>query len=118
MEENQISPVLLVVTVFVNRDKYNYLEPDLIILCPHNENDDRNQMDGCHGAPDFVLEIVSPSSVKMDYVKKLDKYADAGVREYWIVDPLKERVFVYNFEKKSQHLPKIKTGDHHESFCQ
>lgn len=87
--------------VFINQDKYNYLEPDLLVICPRDENDNRHQMDGCHGAPDFVLEIVSPSSTKMDYVKKLNKYADAGVREYWIVDPLKERVIVHNFEKNS-----------------
>lgn len=87
--------------VFISRDKYNYLEPDLLVICPRDENDDRHQMDGCHGAPDFVLEIVSPSSTKMDYVKKFNKYADTGVREYWIVDPLKERVIVHNFEQNS-----------------
>ncbi|MDO4307367.1 MAG: Uma2 family endonuclease [Eubacteriales bacterium] len=85
--------------VFINRDEYNYLEPDLLIICPHGEGDDRHQKDGCHGGPDFVLEIVSPSSKRMDYLKKLEKYEAAGVREYWIVDPQTERVLVYDFEK-------------------
>lgn len=85
--------------VFINRDEYNYLEPDLLIICSHGEEDDRHQKDGCHGGPDFVLEIVSPSSKRMDYMKKLEKYEAAGVREYWIVDPQTERVLVYDFEK-------------------
>ncbi|MDO4339143.1 MAG: Uma2 family endonuclease [Eubacteriales bacterium] len=87
--------------VFINRDEHNYLEPDLLIICPHGEEDDRHQKDGCHGGPDFVLEIVSPSSKRMDYIKKPEKYEAAGVREYWIVDPQTERVLVYNFEKDS-----------------
>lgn len=87
--------------VFIKRDEYNYLEPDLLIICPHGEDDDRHQKDGCHGGPDFVLEIVSPSSRRMDYMKKLEKYEEAGVREYWIVDPQTERVWVYEFEKEN-----------------
>ena len=54
---------------------------------------------GCEGAPDFVIEVVSPSSRKMDYAKKTVLYLDAGVREYWIVDPLKGRTTVYRFEE-------------------
>ena len=53
---------------------------------------------GCHGAPDWIIEIVSPSSKQMDYYKKLFKYRTAGVREYWVVDPDKSIVTVYNFE--------------------
>ena len=83
--------------VFINQDQYNYLEPDLYIICPKEENETRLQKDGCHGAPDFVLEIVSPSSRQMDYIKKLAKYEETGVKEYWIVDPLTERIHVYRF---------------------
>ena len=54
---------------------------------------------GCHGAPDWIMEIVSPSSRQMDYYRKLYKYQNAGVREYWIVDKEKNRVMVYSFEK-------------------
>ncbi len=62
---------------------------------------DKDKLDrkGCHGAPDWVIEIVSPASEKMDRRIKLLKYRTAGVREYWIVDPLKETVTVYDFEK-------------------
>lgn len=54
---------------------------------------------GCQGAPDWVIEIVSPSSKKMDYVRKPILYREAGVREYWIVDPKRETVTVYEQEQ-------------------
>lgn len=54
-------------------------------------------MNTIHGAPDWIIEIVSPSSIRMDYFIKLFKYRTAGVKEYWIVDPEKNRVTVYNF---------------------
>ncbi|SEU23222.1 Uma2 family endonuclease, partial [Enterocloster lavalensis] len=52
---------------------------------------------GCHGAPDFVAEILSPSSRSRDCLLKLIRYREAGVREYWIVDPERETVTVYDF---------------------
>ena len=60
---------------------------------------------GYHGAPDWMIEIVSPGSRRMDYYTKLFKYRTAGVREYWIVDPDKNRILVYNFESED-------TGDY------
>ena len=80
--------------VFLNADNDIYLEPDISVICDQNKLTD----DGCKGAPDWILEIVSPSSRAMDYNKKLLKYGTAGVREYWIVDPVKQRTMVYNFE--------------------
>ena len=53
---------------------------------------------GCVGAPDWIIEIVSPSSRKIDYYNKLFKYRTAGVREYWVVDPDRKIVTVYEFE--------------------
>lgn len=53
---------------------------------------------GCEGAPDFIIEIVSPSSRRMDYYKKCALYAESGVREYWIVDPEKQRTMIYRYE--------------------
>lgn len=82
--------------VFLNEDNTTYVEPDISVICdPHKITDK-----GCHGAPDWVIEIVSPSSKTMDYFMKLFKYQAAGVREYWIVDPDKQRVTVYFFEKE------------------
>lgn len=80
--------------VYINKDRHNYVEPDISVICDKTKLDER----GCHGAPDWVIEIVSPSSRQMDYYRKLFKYSSAGVREYWIVDPERNRVLVYNFE--------------------
>lgn len=82
--------------VFLNKDDINYVEPDISVICDRSKLDDK----GCHGAPDWIIEIVSPSSRSMDCFKKLFKYRTVGVREYWIVDPAKELVMVYRFEKE------------------
>lgn len=79
--------------VYINNDEYNYVEPDIVVIC----NEDRLDEKGCHGAPDWAVEIVSPSSVKMDRKIKLFKYRTVGVREYWIVDPEERTVDVYLF---------------------
>ena len=81
--------------VFLNNDDKNYLEPDISVICDKNKLDDR----GCNGAPDFIIEVVSPSSRKMDYSNKMTLYSNSGVREYWIVDPEKERTTVYRYEE-------------------
>ena len=79
--------------MFIKRDEKNYLEPDISVICKRDKLDEK----GCHGAPDWVIEIVSPSSREMDYQRKLKVYRKAGVREYWIVDLLKEAVVVFDF---------------------
>lgn len=81
--------------VFIAADDKNYVEPDINVICDKNKLSDR----GCEGAPDFIIEIVSPSSRKMDYSTKNALYADSGVREYWIVDPARERTTVYYYEE-------------------
>lgn len=73
----------------------SYVEPDISVICDSEKLTER----GCNGAPDFIIEIVSPSSRKMDYSKKMVLYQDAGVREYWIVDPEKQRTTVYHYEE-------------------
>ena len=80
--------------VFLNADDKNYVEPDISVICDKSKLDDK----GCHGAPDWIVEVVSPSTQRMDYSVKLFKYRTAGVREYWIVNPLKKVVQTYSFE--------------------
>lgn len=80
--------------VFLSKDNKTYVEPDISVICDKNKLSDR----GCEGAPDWIIEIVSPSSQRMDYLTKLWKYRTSGVREYWIVNPLKGTVQVYSFE--------------------
>lgn len=54
---------------------------------------------GCTGAPDWIIEIVSPRTSSQDYVRKLNLYMDAGVREYWIIDPRSQKILVYHLEE-------------------
>ncbi|MCM1542190.1 MAG: Uma2 family endonuclease [Blautia sp.] len=84
--------------VFIKKDDKNYFEPDISVVC----NRDRLDQKGCHGAPDWVIEIVSPSSRKMDYIRKLPVYRDTGVREYWIVDHDRLTVSVYRFRESGE----------------
>lgn len=81
--------------VFLNDDDINYVEPDISVICDLSKLDEK----GCHGAPDWIIEIVSPSSKPRDYMTKLFKYRMAGVREYWIIDPDKQIIMTYGFEK-------------------
>lgn len=78
--------------VFLSADDSKYLEPDISVICDKGKLDDQ----GCKGAPDWVIEIVSPGSRPMDYYTKLSLYHSAGVREYWIVDSMKQTVLVYD----------------------
>jgi len=69
------------VRLFENED--TAFEPDIVVICDKGKLDDRI----CRGAPDMVIEILSPSTARMDRGQKYIKYQKAGVREYWIVDP-------------------------------
>ena len=80
--------------VFLNKDDHNYVEPDISVIYDKNKLDER----GCNGAPDWVIEIVSQSTQRIDYGIKLFKYRSSGVREYWIVNPMKQTVQTYSFE--------------------
>lgn len=70
------------------------VQPDIMVIC------DRDKLDGkrCNGAPDFVIEIVSPGNPADDYIRKAYYYQIYGVREYWIVDPKRRMVTVNYFE--------------------
>lgn len=70
------------------------VEPDISVICDLNKLTDR----GCSGAPDWIIEIVSPGNPSHDYIYKLKLYAEAGVREYWIVDPRSKQILVYHLE--------------------
>lgn len=87
-------PYLAPFAVFLNQNDRNYVEPDISVICDPNKLNDK----GCVGAPDWIIEVVSPGSRPMDYYKKLFKYRTAKVREYWIVDHERDLISVYNFE--------------------
>ena len=81
--------------VNLDADDKDWVEPDISVICDPNKLTDR----GCSGAPDLIIEIASPASGKMDDIKKNVLYLEAGVKEYWIVNPIKEWVTVYRYEE-------------------
>lgn len=96
--------------VFLSDNNDIYVEPDISVICDKDKLTD----EGCKGAPDWIIEVVSPASKKMDYYIKLFKYRTAGVREYWIVDSIKQQIMVYNFEQDTfeeySFSDKVKVG--------
>jgi Uma2 family endonuclease len=90
------------VDVRLFRDDRNMFEPDLIVLCHEDNNEMRIE-----GAPEFVLEVLSDSTRSKDCLLKLNKYLQAGVHEYWIVDPRTRKIFAYDF--KEDVLPEVFT---------
>lgn len=87
----EVYPVPFAVKLY--EDRKTIVEPDISIICDHEKLTDK----GCNGAPDWIIEIVSPSNPENDYIRKLNLYKNAGVREYWIVNPMKQTVLVYVF---------------------
>lgn len=87
----KVYPAPFAVKLFEEDDK-TVVEPDISVICDPNKLTDR----GCSGAPDWIVEIVSPSTSSHDYIRKLNLYADAAVKEYWIIDPAKRSVYVYH----------------------
>jgi len=77
--------------VMLDEDDRTVVQPDIMVLC------DRSKMrkGRIFGAPDFIIEIVSPGSVTNDYTRKATKYMNAGVREYWIIDYRRRKVVVF-----------------------
>ena len=81
--------------VILSNDPLTVVQPDIMVVC------DKDKLDGkrCNGAPDFIIEIVSPGNPADDYIRKLYYYQNAGVKEYWIVDPRRKTVTVNYFKK-------------------
>lgn len=91
----EVYPAPFAVNLFA--DDSTFVEPDVSVVCDRNKLSDR----GCEGAPDLVVEVVSPSNPGMDYVSKLNLYQEAGVKEYWICDPQRKRTLVYDFDSEA-----------------
>jgi len=95
--------------VVLNADDKNdiVVQPDIVIIC------DDSKLDGkrCKGAPDLAVEILSPSSEKMDCFTKFIKYLNAGVKEYWIVDPDTDMVLVYTLRNGQYEIKEYAKED-------
>ncbi len=74
------------------------VQPDLSIICDKRKLDDK----GCRGAPDLVMEILSPSTASHDMIIKKDLYEKHGVKEYWIVQPMERIVIVYKLTESKK----------------
>ncbi|PYI53047.1 Uma2 family endonuclease [Paenibacillus flagellatus] len=74
------------------------VQPDLSVVCDPGKLDDR----GCKGAPDLIVEVVSPGSLKLDTTVKRKRYEQAGVREYWVVYPNEKAVLTYFLEESGR----------------
>ena len=90
-------PMISPIDVQLDCDNKTMVQPDVVIVCDRDKIINR-----CiYGAPDFIIEVISRSSTKRDSVIKLNKYLNAGVREYWMIDPNRKKVIVYNFETEN-----------------
>jgi len=94
-QKGSCMPFVAPVDVQLDCDDRTMVQPDVLILCDLS----KARWGRVYGAPDLVAEVLSPSTSKKDRSLKLSKYKRAGVREYWIVDPKRKTVLVYEFEK-------------------
>ena len=90
-------PYIAPLDVKFDHSKKTKVQPDLLVVCEKDDEEDPDN-DTEVQSPDFIMEVLSPSSKKVDMLIKLNKYFRVGVREYWIVDPKEEAVIVYDFE--------------------
>ncbi len=74
-----------------DKEVFTVVQPDLCVVCDESKLDDK----GCIGAPDLIVEILSPGNSKREMKDKFELYQESGVREYWIVDPNQESVLIY-----------------------
>ena len=87
-------PLASPVDVVLDNDQYTVVQPDVLVVCDREKFRDGR----VYGAPDLVVEVLSPSTRRKDITLKLYKYTEAGVREYWIVDPPARQIIVFDLE--------------------
>ncbi|MBQ9032323.1 MAG: Uma2 family endonuclease [Parasporobacterium sp.] len=91
-------PFIAPTDVQLDCDNRTMVQPDVLIVCDRS----RINRKRIFGAPDFVAEVLSPSTKRKDILIKGRKYADAGVKEYWLIDPMEETVMVFDFREDFQ----------------
>jgi len=83
------------------------VQPDVVVVCDPK----KLGTEGCRGAPDLVIEILSPSNTAIEMIRKMNLYREAGVREYWVIDPVHKLVETYCFEGEHYNLLLLRMGD-------
>jgi len=93
----KVFPAPFDVRLFYQADESDdtVVQPDITIVCDEN----KRGPEGCRGAPDLVVEILSPSNTAIEMERKLKLYQEAGVKEYWVVDPENKGLTVYRFKE-------------------
>ena len=91
----KVYPAPFDVRLFYEEDESDdtVVQPDLSVIC----DAEKRGKDGCHGAPDFIAEILSPSNTAIEMEQKFLLYREAGVREYWVFDPEHKALHAYIF---------------------
>ncbi|KQS31139.1 Uma2 family endonuclease [Dyadobacter sp. Leaf189] len=79
---------------------YTVVQPDICIICDEAKLDDK----GCLGAPDLIIEILSPGNSKKEMDNKFTLYEECGVREYWLVEPAENAVFMYVLNEEGKYI--------------
>ena len=86
-----------------NEDIFNVVQPDISVVCDEAKLDEK----GCIGAPDLVIEIISPSTASIDNIKKRALYEESGVKEYWLLHPTDRILTIYNLKENCYEKPLI-----------
>jgi Uma2 family endonuclease len=107
-KKNRVSRGFHPKTLYLRKRAHGYLVPDLLIVCAPQKIHEW----GICGAPDLVVEIVSPSNASNDKIAKLNKYREIGVKTYWIVEPEYRNVEVYSLDENGHY----RMTSHNESI--
>jgi Uma2 family endonuclease len=81
------------------------VQPDIAVICDPSKLDDK----GCRGAPDWIIEVLSPATAAKDQIQKRDLYERHGVKEYWLVHPSDQLLFVYRLDAGAYGKPEVST---------
>ena len=83
-----------------NEDIYSVVQPDICLVCDQSKLDKQ----GCNGAPELVIEILSPGNSQREMDDKFELYQEAGVQEYWLVEPTQKAVFIYVLNEQEKYI--------------
>jgi Uma2 family endonuclease len=94
-------------SILANQDIHTVVQPDLCVIC----NPELIDIRGCNGAPDWIIEILSPGNSKREVSIKYDLYQESGVKEYWLVDPEHEVIHQFVLDENSCYQLKQMVAD-------
>ena len=108
--EVYLAPFAVILDMEEEGDIKNVVEPDITIVCDEEKLDDR----GCKGSPDMVVEIISPSTARRDKIEKFNLYEEAGIQEYWIIEPEEKILTVFTLQANQRYgRPDLYSEDDH-----